>query len=313
MVFDKKILDKKFWIIQKNYFKRKIKIYSILYFSSRVSFKRFDGIFVLFGVNIVHIGITDQLKGLISAYHFSKLRGTKFFVKDDGNNTLQKMGIRNAFLLSEHDFFWNPITDRVYLNYNHKQKIKAEIVILLKLTGRIFWFSNNNILQSVKELYWENDWNLLFRELFDQDQIGIGNYAIGIHVRTAGFFGDFQDSFALEETDKALQFELIDKIRTYIKSLNLSRSQIYFCSDSVFLCKKLGDISTINSSWNLDFTNKHSAEGIDDDLNNLIHDWKSLIGCRRIVSLTNPKFYKGVFPFYCSLVNNVQFNEIIIN
>ena len=297
----------------KNYYKRILKLYFRLLATKQISFQSVDSIVFDFSSRIVHIGITDQLKGLISAFYFSKLRNCDFFVKDDKNNSLTKMGLNTKFLLNNKVDLINPLKDSVYLNYNHKYKIKKDIIKLTNQAGRIFWFSNNNILEVSIPGNWKYDWHLLFNELFNLQMLPQVQYNVGVHVRTAGFFGDFSDSYMnVGNSAYSNKLTLISKISDYLKSLNLPKNKIYFCSDSIILCNSLSEFATVNPNWAVDGSISHSTNGNIQDLDNLIYDWNNLVVSKEIISLVNENFYNGVFPLHCSLIKMVNFKKVEI-
>ncbi len=263
--------------------------------------------------NLLSVGLTDHLKGIVSAFYLAKLKGYKFIIEyNDNHSWISQLKKNNELIYFNEKSMvtWNIFNTRFLININRKNKVIKEWSTLLKTKKNIFWYSNNNYIQIIGTKNWQELWRSLFLELFDEEIIFKSqvNYKIGIHIRTSGCFGDFIDTYNRHNNVETSKHILLSNIKDYIVNLNLIQKDIYLASDSKFILNEFSELVTVNCKIienNSDIS--HLNKSSQDDRLNLIYDFITLINCEKIISLYSDQFYKGVLPLYCSIIGEKDY------
>ncbi|MFT4205149.1 MAG: hypothetical protein QM610_14690 [Chitinophagaceae bacterium] len=270
-----------------------------------------------------HGGLTDRLKGIVSAYGVAQLKGRTFKIHHTSPFQLSDYLAPNAV-------DW-AIVDEANISKNFFQ---ARLFHFRKGDGQkgVRRIRNvGNILQMhcycKGELYqlletsdgWGTEYRRLFKPVADlQQRIDVHKAIIGAPYNAAVFrfqnlLGDFAE-YHYQKTDAERQRQLMEKCKNVLLQLqrdNIGKKMLVTSDSSRFLQYVTGlpDIFSFPAKVvHLDWTNNASYETY---LKSFL-DFYLVAGADKVFSIGTVGMYKSDFPKYAAMVNGVPFVRVVV-
>jgi len=276
-------------------------------------------------------GLTDKLKGILSAYQISKISKrnfkiicnqpfsiTKIFHENNINWNINSQTTQKSLLWMAKHYDFIDLTNELTINKNIKKILKDKSnVISIKINqdyGKI-------LKQYTKdELGWNYYFNHLFKfSSFSRETIEIylnrhdWNQIIGVHCRFINLLEDKIENGKVLSKEK--QQELMHKISANLDKIlhqNINH-KILLCTDSdnflsfIRQSKKFKDHIII-----IDGIPKHSEKNVIEKLalKKILQDFFMLGECKEVYSITYDEMYPSAFPKYAAKLKNTPFKII---
>ena len=274
---------------------------------------------------IIHGGLADRLKGIISFYAVALQCDVEFYIHHTHPFALEDYWVPNEHEWRNDTIRFNPFRDRIISNIVHKYKAGINPVdwIDTKIPRTYFVYSNANYLHAI---FRNNDKVLLFaiwRTYFDRlfkpsillqkalDELPKGNYRV-CHLRFVGILGDFADINPRRLSEEAV-VQLFSFLDAKLNELQEKKSDmpLYVLSDSP---RFLAHVATNKRVRVLPGTPKHvdiqSKENSLDDHLKTFTDFYFIARSQEVIALAMPPLYESGFAGICAMQHQVPYTLI---
>tara|TARA_B110000116_G_C16787147_1_gene561567 strand:+ start:1557 stop:2516 length:960 start_codon:yes stop_codon:yes gene_type:complete len=273
-------------------------------------------------------GLTDRLKGIISAYQISIITNREFKIIYNQPFKLKK-------ILDENHVKWHMSSpkeeSKILRNSKHYNLMgRKNNHNFMKLINKIIMDKNDFIAIRINFDYSEIinnkfgnlnfEWSYYFNKLFkyskytnkvlsDYLESNPSEFSVGLHCRFINLMGDnIEKGKELSEENRLL---LLEKIIKTIQTISLeSINKILLCSDSnKFLNEILQKDSVKRKIIIAKGKPKHSEKNIVSnlELQKIILDFFLLSYCNSVYSITYDGLYPSEFPKYAAKLNSRKF------
>jgi len=277
-------------------------------------------------------GLTDRLKGIVSAYRISLVSQRKFKIIFNKPFKLTK-------IFSEKEVHWDIVSESEqkkllslaahydFIDQTNLSVAEKEIQKTLKDRSKIIALRVNQDYSSIVSSYSDVDhksWRRCFFSLFELNACSRDLYdhylnahdwnrIIGIHCRFVNLLGDKLES--RKEISESAKTELITKITNLLKKMVSTHKgdKILLCSDSnIFLTSIRQNEILKNKYIIIEGTPRHSEKNRigDKELQKIVADFFLLAECRKVYSIRCDGMYPSAFPEYAAKINNKHFETI---
>tara|TARA_B100000029_G_scaffold482979_1_gene533695 strand:+ start:168 stop:1130 length:963 start_codon:yes stop_codon:yes gene_type:complete len=276
-------------------------------------------------------GLTDRLKGIISAYQISNITKRNFQIicnkpfsminvlhenKIKWHTNQKELQKKNLWMAKHYNL----------IDLTNKTLIKKSIQKISNDKSNIIALKINQDYSTILNQYSQNslEWNEYFDHLFHLSPFtkeSISSYSkkynwnqvIGIHCRFINLLGDNIEHGKVLSKNK--QIKIIQKIisnleKILIKNIN---HKILVCSDSNHFLSVIKENPQLQKNIIvIEGTPKHSEKNDIDsmDLKKIIQDFFILGECKEINSIIFDGMYPSAFPKYAAKLKNKPFNII---
>lgn len=270
-----------------------------------------------------HGGFCDRLKGIISLYHFAKIKGLEFHLYYNFPFNMEDYLKPNKYNweIKEADICRNYFYVR-YLNLVGDNSITR--LTRLATKKQIQCYANRDIVDSLNQCYKTNySWGELFRELFnptpqlsaliDYHKNNIaGTYVCAVY-RFQQLLGDFVE-YDFPELNESEKERLIEKMLQSVEEISAKHSnmKVLVTSDSELFLNRVANLPRI-------YTIPGKVVHIDNTINESHEvylksflDFFLLSEGEKIYSIGTVEMYKTEFPLYAAKLNNIPFERILI-
>lgn len=276
-----------------------------------------------------HGGLVDRLKGIISFYETAKQTGFEFKIYHEFPYRLEAFLEPNQYnwIATKKDMKWNPI--RTKFLYSMLDFELNPIDFFSKTTkDKVFVYNNidyfDKIFPDLNSTELKQKWSSTFHLLFKKsnylvsklEEQNLHQNRIAIHSRFTSILGDFVDTdskvLPLQE-----QKNLFNELESNIKKIaqNLEVDAIYVFSDSIIYLNYMKENTTFNilvgEPIHPDNKNGYSFT-LNDHAKSFI-DFFAIAESKEIFLVRKRFMYPSAYPKFASYLNNVNFNQILID
>ena len=281
-----------------------------------------DYIFMADG-KMIHGGLFDRLKGIISIYALAKVYHKKF-----GIHFINPFRLEDYLEPNQYD--WRVKEDITY-SYPHSKPVVAYSErrnprrLLKKRTAQIHYYFGGDILEKINSQFKTSfNWAEMYHELFkpsvtlrnrlDAVKQNIGKDYIAIHFRFLNLLGEKIEKpnclVLRGEDKKKLLDSCLSKINEVISIQPESMKVVVFSDSMVFLnyirerlprvYVEPGQVKHIDT---MPITNE-------EEVLKLFVDMYLMIGASEVISVVGMGLYSSAFPEYAAKIGNAEFERI---
>jgi hypothetical protein len=274
---------------------------------------------------IIHGGLADRLKGIISFYAVALHCDVDFYIHHTHPFSLEDYWEPNEYEWRNESIRFNPFRDRIISDIVHKYKEGINPVnwIDTKNPRTYFVYSNANYLHAINGVYnivlsfaiWRKYFDKLFKPsiLLEKalNELPTGDYRV-CHLRFVGILGDFADINPRRLSEEAVD-QLFAFLDAKLNALHETKSDmpLYVLSDSP---RFLAHISTNKRVRVLPGTPKHvdiqSKENSLEDHLKTFADFYFMARSQEVLVLAMPPLYESGFAKISALQHQVPYTLI---
>lgn len=288
--------------------------------------ERVDYVFMADG-KMVHGGLFDRLKGIISIYALSKVHNKRFGILFKEPFILEKY-------LKPASYAWNVDADNIVYCYPLSRPViaysesKHPHRLLRNREGQTHFYFGGDILSIINQKYNTGfNWSTLFHELFIPSD-SVVDFVIArkkeinadydaVHFRFVNLLGDHIEECRYPELNEAGKIQLVNQCIERLRGLSsLSRKEgrrMVVASDSMIFLEKIKD--QLPDIYVVSGTVKHidKAQGSSEDVFlKLFADMYLLAGAENVYSIVGNGLYPSAFPEYSAKVGGKAVKRIPI-
>lgn len=276
-----------------------------------------------------HGGLVDRLKGIISFYETANLTGFEFKIYHVFPYKLEAFLEPNQYnwIATKEDMKWHPIRTKFF--YSMLDFKLNPIDFFSKTTNdKIFVYNNIDYFDKIfpeldpveRKQKWSSTFHLLFKKsnylIAKLEEQNLPKNRIAIHSRFTSILGDFVDTdskiLPLKE-----QTKLFQDLETNIKKIakNVQIDAIYVFSDSIIYLNYMKENTTFNilvgEPIHPDNENGYSFT-LSDHAKSFI-DFFAIAESKEIFLVRKSFMYPSAYPKFASYLNDINFNQILID
>lgn len=259
-------------------------------------------------------GLVDRLKAIIGTYYIAKKNDMSFSIYHTSSFLLEKYLVPNIVdWKCKKELYW---TKNVrFFEYDGRKELP---VLDPQNRYHCWFFTGYDILEKNNIIDWENQWGILFHELFRPSEY-LANLLrrykpnepyIAVHIRFVNALEHFEDGYDNNLSEKQ-QKVLIEKCLKQLSEIHNkdARLMIIFSDSIRFLriaeskgyktlgTQNIGHISFSESSEVYDKT---------------FLDFFAIANAEKLYSIKGGPLYNSVFPKYAAMVNNIEHERIYL-
>lgn len=276
---------------------------------------------------MVHGGLFDRLKGIISIYALSKVQNKYFGIY-----------FKHPFDLSDYlrpaSYDWTISDDKVFYSYPLSRPViaysenKNPVRLLKYRTGQIHYYFGGDILETINKMYGTDfQWKDLYHELFTPTKVvldyvnerktEIGTEYDAVHLRFVNLLGDNieanQYQALNDDEQKLLVSHCVEKLRILNCCCKDKGKKLAVASDSMTFLKIVKDL--LPEMYIVSGQVKHIdkvKEATVDDVLKLFADMYLLAGAVNVYSIVGEGLYASAFPEYSAKIGCRPFERILL-
>lgn len=272
---------------------------------------------------MIHGGLFDRLKGMVSIYALSKVHGNKFGIYFKEPFSLEKYLVPRSYdwRVNEGDMVYSYPQSRPIIAYSEHER---PVRLVRERKGQTHFYYGSNILDYINQQYgtdykWTNLLNELFKPSFYlEEQIAKiierqDKRYIAFHLRFLNLLGDKVEKLAYPELDVDKKGLLINDSIAKVKELSRDNKdcKIFVCSDSmIFIDRIKNEMPEVmivkGNPKHLD----NVADISEDDGLKLFLDIYMLAGAEKVYSIIGKGLYSSAFPEYSAKIGGKPFERI---
>lgn len=280
-----------------------------------------DDVFMADG-KMLHGGLFDRLKGAVSIYAISKVKGKQFGIYFVNPFKLEKY-------LNPNLYDWRVCDEKMVYSFPSSRPIVAYSEfknprrLFKNRNGQTHYYFGSNIVELVNQKYGTSyDWVMLYKELFtpseylkhhvDQVKADAGSSYFAIHLRFMNLLGDRiennQDSTLNEAERQELMNVCVEKIKRLAISIKLR--PIVFTDSMVFLQevkKELPEAYIVSGNARHIGT---AGKTTDDENLKLFTDMYLMVDAQKVYSIVGKGLYSSAFPEYSAMIGSKPFERV---
>ena len=284
---------------------------------------------IMFDNKIMHGGLLDRIKGIISAAAIAKAKGFEFKIFTDTTFPLFKfLKPVDTFLQAKQvDVLYNRWLSKPVVMYNFLSKNKGKLLKPFSITKQQFHFYfNTNVLglfyPSNNQKESDALWRKAFLEIFSFDDFfqqqfnslfNYGDAVCGIHLRFVSLLGDFIEvtNTPLPEPDKSmLVTKCLDQIQK-IMELHPGNKFLIVSDSGYFLTCVKEHFSTAYHTKRitvLDGSIAHiDVDHSEEVLKKALLDFYLLSRCKNIYQVLGERMYNSQFSKYAAILGDAEY------
>lgn len=272
---------------------------------------------------MIHGGLFDRLKGMVSIYALSKVHGKKFGIYFKEPFLLEKYLAPQSYdwSVNNSDMVYSYPQSRPIIAYSEHERPGR---LLRERKGQTHFYYGSNVLDYINQRYGSDyEWTSLFNELFKpslylDEQIamvreGQDKKYIAFHLRFLNLLGDKVEKLSYPELDEGRKESLItDSIAKVKEMSSISESyKVFICSDSMLFLDRIKD--EMPEAMIVKGNPKHLdnvAAISDDDGLKLFLDIYMLAGAEKVFSVVGKGLYSSAFPEYAAKIGGSSFERV---
>jgi len=274
---------------------------------------------------IVHGGIIDRLKGVLTTFYLSKKHDFKFHIYH--NSPLPFSEVWHHKKINIERLIINPFKFKIlFISSLSTLEIFMDNSTLKKNKTYLIYCSENILAHQHPNGKWET----LTRNLFNEfnalgynkiDQIINTKYPTFskikpdiVHYRCLNYFGDFEDS-KLMPIEKEARNKLLSSMIAYATTTYKNKANILFISDSRYLLKNLSEhglpIFSLESTKHIDNKGHKKEEYLNAYIENHLITKAKNVTSYILFHKEHP--FNSHFAYYPSIIGNAKFSKFGIH
>ena len=271
---------------------------------------------------MLHGGLFDRLKGIVSIYAVSKIVGKKFGVYFVSPFSLEEYLVPNLYdwKVNDCDLIYSYPFSKPIIAYSEYKNPKR----LFKDRGmQVHFYYSWEILNYINQKYGTSfEWTALYHELFrpsdyllkhvDEVKAEIGAYYFAVHLRFMNLLGDKVESQKDTKLSEEERVELINSCVSKIEQLGSSMKfmAVVFSDSMVFLQevkKELPEVYVVSGNARHIGT---AGKTTDDENLKLFTDMYLMVDAQKVYSIVGKGLYSSAFPEYSAKIGNKPFERV---
>ncbi len=271
-----------------------------------------------------HGGFTDRLKGMVSLFHFSRIKQIDFRISHTFPFDLSDY-------LEPNQYDWRIRKEELPNNFfqtsfvNFVEDGSIERYKTLSSRNSLIAYANRDVVPYLNDFYhtaysWGELYKTLFRptagvkSLIDNNRQKLGDSYIAAHFRFVGMFGDFNETpyIHIDEQQKkhifATNVEFVKQL-----AIRFAGKKIFVASDSQIFIDSVCNIENVYTlSGDIVHIDHKIADSQDDAFMRILLDFYLIAGAEKIFSIGTDEMYKSELPLYASKIYGADFERIAI-
>lgn len=272
---------------------------------------------------MIHGGLFDRLKGIVSIYALSKVHSKKFGIYFKEPFLLEKFLVPQSYdwRVNDSDMVYSYPQSRPIIAYSEHESPGR---LVKERKGQTHFYYGSNILDYINQRYGSDyEWTSLFNELFKpspylDEQIakvreGQDKRYIAYHLRFLNLLGDKVEKLSYPELDEDRKKNLISDSIAKVKELSSGSEghKVFVCSDSMIFLDRIKEempevMIVKGNPKHLD----NVASISDNDGLKLFLDIYMLAGAEKVFSVVGKGLYSSAFPEYSAKIGGKPFERI---
>ncbi|MDO4726611.1 MAG: hypothetical protein Q4A56_05265 [Porphyromonadaceae bacterium] len=271
-----------------------------------------------------HGGFTDRLKGMVSLFHFSRIKQMDFRIS-------HTFPFELSDYLEPNQYDWRIEKDELPNNFfqtsfvNLVKDGSIERYKTFNSRNSLIAYANRDVVPYLNDFYhttysWSELYKTLFRptdrvkSLIDNNRQKLGDSYIAAHFRFVGMFGDFNET-PYKHIDEHKKRHIFETNVEFVKQLavRFAGKKIFVASDSQMFIDSVCNIDNVYTlSGDIVHIDHKIGDCQDDAFMRILIDFYLIAGAEKIFSIGTDEMYKSELPLYASKIYDSCFERIAI-